>query len=211
MGKRVGFFGGTFDPPHQGHALLAQNAYHQAQLDDLLWVLTPLSPFKNYTHARLQQRIEMVELMVGSQSFSRLSRVEINRQPPYYTLETAEIIRNSLNKEDELFFVMGGDSLRYFPKWHGAGKLLHQVLNGLIVARRPGDDLDLSRTERSLPGILEKITFIDMKKLDIASSEIRTKIQRGYSVDNDLIPEVKEYIQKKHLYEKPYYLEESES
>ena len=203
MGKRVGFFGGTFDPPHCGHALLAKYAYEQGNLDQLFWVLTPLSPFKETTYTTLEQRIHMVEIMVSCQKYSSLSRVEIDRTPPYYTLDTARLLRSQLNREDELYFILGGDSLRYFPKWYGASELIFEVLDGLIVARRPGDDLDLNRTERALPGISEKLTFVNMKRLDVASSEIRTKIQQGLSVEGELIPEVVAYIQSNHLYQHP--------
>lgn len=199
--KKIGFFGGTFDPPHCGHASLAKNAYEQAGLDVLLWVVTPLSPFKNFTFATLDQRIEMLHLMIAQQPFSQLSLVEADRQPPYYTLDTAKLLRNQLTACDELYFILGGDSLRYFPKWHGAAELIHKVLSGLIVARRPGDDLDLERTESALPGISEKIHFIEMQGLIIASSEIRTKIQRGQSVQEDLVPDVLNYIHQNHLYQ----------
>lgn len=115
MGNKVGFFGGTFDPPHCGHALLAKYAYEQCGLDELLWVLTPLSPFKQTVNSTLDQRIKMVELMLACQPFSRLSRVEIEREPPYYTIKTAKLLRNQLEEDDELYFILGGDSLRYFP------------------------------------------------------------------------------------------------
>jgi nicotinate-nucleotide adenylyltransferase len=201
MKKRIGFFGGTFDPPHCGHALLAEYAYEQGNLDALLWVLTPLSPFKETTYATLDQRIAMIEMMLTYQKFSRLSRAEIDRNPPYYTLDTAKLLRSQLGAEDELYFVLGGDAMRYFPKWHGAYELIDRVLDGLIVARRPGDGLDLSRTEKAMPGISNKMTVVTMKRLPIASSEIRTKIQRGLSVEGEVVPEVFSYIQKNHLYE----------
>ncbi len=201
MRKRVGFFGGTFDPPHCGHALLAKYAYEQGNLDELLWVLTPLSPFKETTYATLDQRVAMVEMMLRYQKYSKLSRAEIDRNPPYYTLDTAKILRNQLNADDELFFVLGGDAMRYFPKWHGADELINQVLDGIIVARRPGDGLDLDRTEHAMPGISNKITVVTMKRLPIASSEIRTKIQRGLPVEGELVPEVFSFIQQNHLYE----------
>ena len=203
MGKKVGFFGGTFDPPHCGHALLAKHAVEQSQLDELLWVLTPLSPFKHKTYSTLEERIDMVERTVSCQEFSSLSRVEINREPPYYTLDTAKVLRSQLNPGDELYFILGGDSLRFFPKWHGAKELIFDVLDGLIVARRPGDNLDINRTERSMPGILQKLIFVTMSRLDIASSEIRTKIQQGLSVEGELVPEVISYIKNKNLYRNP--------
>ena len=201
MGRRIGFLGGTFDPPHCGHALLAQYAYEQANLDELWWVLTPRSPFKREVYSTLEQRIHMVELIVASQQFSYFSSVDLDREPPYYTLDTAKLLRQSLSEDDQLFFIMGGDSLRNLPKWYGAVELVHQVLDGLIVARRPGDELDLSRTEKALPGITNKTILVDMKKLDIASREIRDKIQRGLSVEGELTPEVVSYIQSNHIYQ----------
>lgn len=210
MAKRVGFFGGTFDPPHCGHALLAKYAFEQAHLDELFWVLTPRSPFKKEVYSSLEQRIDMVELVSATQTYSSVSYVDIDRQPPYYTLDTAKLIREQLADEDSLYFIMGGDSLRMFPKWHGASELVNNVLTGLIVARRPADRLDIDKVQTELPGLTEKLIFIEMESLNIASREIRTKIQQGLSVQGELIPEVVSYIQSNHLYQDLFPSEESE-
>jgi nicotinate-nucleotide adenylyltransferase len=210
MTQKVGFFGGTFDPPHCGHALLAKHACEQAELDELLWVLTPRSPFKKEQFSSLEQRIHMVELMAAHQKKSVLSTVDINRAPPYYTLETAKLIRKQLSDGDSLFFVMGGDSLRTFPKWYGASELVNDVLTGIIVARRPDDRLEASNLQQELPGLKEKLFFIEMQSLNIASREIRTKIQQGLSVQGEMLPEVVSYIQSNNIYQNPSASKESE-
>lgn len=210
MAKKVGFFGGTFDPPHCGHALLAKYAFEQAQLDELFWVLTPRSPFKKVEYSTLSQRIHMVELVVACQKYSTLSYVDIDRDPPYYTLDTAKLIRGQISEDDELYFIMGGDSLRMFPKWHGASELVNDVLTGMIIARRPGDQLDMGEVEKALPGISEKMICINMKHLNVASREIRTKILRGLPVKGEMIPEVISYIQSNQLYQNTSDPKESE-
>ena len=199
--KRVGFFGGTFDPPHQGHLILSRTAMRDMQLDVLLWVLTPQSPLKTVVFSTLDQRIEMVNLCIADEEGMALSYVDIAREPPFYTVDTARLIRQNYSQPIELFFIMGGDSLRNVVKWHRASELVFQKIDGLVVARRPGDDLDLDSLDTVMPGVLGRTHFIDMPKMAVSSYQIRNAIKEGKSVDLDLPPGVHQYIDKNHLYQ----------
>lgn len=200
MARRIGFFGGTFDPPHIGHLALAQTAFEQASLDQVLWVLTPQSPLKTTVFSTLEQRCTMVELTIKQIPYFDFSRVDIDREPPYYTVDTARYIRESFLENVSLFFIMGGDSLKNLVKWYKAKELIFERLDGLIVARRPGDELDLDALEKALPGIGGRIQFINMPALDISSFNIRTKIAQHGEINTDVIETVNAYIQEQRLY-----------
>ena len=114
---RLGIFGGTFDPPHIGHLVLASEAYHQLKLDRLLWVLTPRPPHKpNQQITALEYRIEMVQAIVEDEPTFELSRVEIDRPPPHYAVDTVEILGKRFPGA-RLIYLVGGDSLRDLPLW----------------------------------------------------------------------------------------------
>jgi len=200
LARRIGFFGGTFDPPHIGHLALAQTAFEQASLDQVLWVLTPQSPLKTTVFSTLEQRCTMVELTIKQIPYFDFSRVDIDREPPYYTVDTARYIRESFLENVSLFFIMGGDSLKNLVKWYKAKELIFERLDGLIVARRPGDELDLDALVKALPGIGGRIQFINMPALDISSFNIRTKIAQHGEINTDVIETVNAYIQEQRLY-----------
>jgi nicotinate-nucleotide adenylyltransferase len=200
MPQKVGFFGGTFDPPHLGHLSLAAHATEQMELDLLLWVLTPISPFKNQTHASLEQRIQMVKLATEGQPKSEYCSIDVKREPPYYTFDTACQIKQTLATDDKLYFLLGADSLAGLPKWYHAAELVHEYLDGLIVARRLGTALDLTLLNEQMPGIDQKISFVDMPYIDISSREIRKKKKNGKSVKHFLPSSVHDFIKKTNLY-----------
>jgi nicotinate-nucleotide adenylyltransferase len=200
MSQKMGFFGGTFDPPHLGHLFLAIHAAEQMQLDRLLWVLTPISPFKNQTHASLDQRIQMVKLAIEGQPESEYCSIDVERDPPYYTCDTARLIKQSLAPDDKLFFLLGADSLTGLPNWYHAAELVHEYLDGLIVARRPGTPLDFTKLDEQLPDIGQKISFVDMPCIDISSRDIRKNTKNGKSVRKFLPLSVYEFIKKSDLY-----------
>ena len=200
MSEKVGFFGGTFDPPHLGHLSLARYATEQMELGRLLWVLTPISPFKNQTHASLEQRIHMVKLITDELAGSEYCSIDVEREPPYYTCDTARLIKQSLPAGDALYFLLGADSLEGLPKWYHAETLVNELLDGLIVARRPGTPLDLTQLNERMPGINQKITFVDMPGIDISSRALRKRIKSGKSAKKYMPISVYQYIQESNLY-----------
>jgi nicotinate-nucleotide adenylyltransferase len=200
MSKKVGFFGGTFDPPHLGHLSLARHATEKMELDHLLWVLTPMSPFKKQTHASLDQRIHMVKLTAEELPGSEYCSIDVDREPPYYTCDTARLIKQTLAPDDKLYFLLGADSLTGLPKWYHAAELVNDYLDGLIVARRPGTALDLTLLNEQMPGIDQKISFVDMPCIDISSREIRKKIKGGKTGKKYMPPPVYQFIEESSLY-----------
>ena len=200
MPERIGIFGGTFDPPHLGHLILASEARVQLKLTRLLWVLTPVPPHKmNRPISSLDDRLAMVKLALNDQRSFELSNIEIERPGPHYTLDTVRIF-SKLYPNDDLILLLGGDSLRDLPTWHRPADLVaacHQI----GVMRRPGDSIDMDKLEAKIPGLKAKVKFVEAPLLEIASSEIRRRAARGLPFRYYLPPAVYRYIQKHHLYQ----------
>ena len=197
---KIGYFGGTFDPPHLGHLTLARTALKQMGLDQVLWVLTPLSPLKQKTFATLEQRVKMVELVVSSEDYFRLSRVDLDRTPPYYSVDTAKLIRQQYQEPIELYFILGADSLKYLPKWYRHKELIFDRLDGIIVANRLGVKIDMERLNRKVPGIKNRLNEIEMPMIDISSAKIREAISEGRDISSMVPTTVYELIQEKAIY-----------
>jgi nicotinate-nucleotide adenylyltransferase len=199
MPERIGLFGGTFDPPHLGHLILAAELRYQLGLDRLLWVLTPHSPLKEpETISQLDHRLAMVRLALRDDPDLELSTVELDRPGPHYTLDTVQTLASQFPGAD-LVLAVGGDSLRDLPKWHRLDELVAACCQ-IGVMRRPGDAVNLDALERVVPGISEKVQFVDAPLLEIASSEIRRRVGEGKPFRYYLPPAVYEYIQKNYLY-----------
>lgn len=176
--QRIGIFGGTFDPPHLGHLILAAEAFDQLKLGKLYWVLTPDPPHKRAQRLTpIEIRFQLVKAAIRNNRSFVFSRVDMDRPGPHFTLDTVKIIK-SHHPKAEIFYMIGGDSLHDFPNWHQPQELLEN-LAGLGVMRRPGDKVNLDVLEKSLPGITEKLIFIDAPLLEIASHEIRNRIYFG--------------------------------
>ncbi len=190
---RVGVFGGTFDPPHLGHLILAAEASSQMRLDKLLWVLTPDPPHKRDQHLTpIEIRFELVKLSLMDDPTFEMCRVDLDRPGPHYTLDTVKLIKQEYPGAD-VFYLIGGDSLHDYPNWHQSIELLDE-LNGLGVMRRPGDQVDMSLLESQVPGISQKIHFIEAPLLEIASHQIRRRIRQGRPFRYYVLPVVYQKI-----------------
>jgi len=193
LAMRVGVFGGTFDPPHLGHLILAAEASSQMRLDKLLWVLTPDPPHKRDQHLTpIEIRFELVKLSLMDDPTFEMCRVDLDRPGPHYTLDTVKLIKQEYPGAD-VFYLIGGDSLHDYPNWHQSIELLDE-LNGLGVMRRPGDQVDMSLLESQVPGISQKIHFIEAPLLEIASHQIRRRIRQGRPFRYYVLPVVYQKI-----------------
>jgi len=196
---RIGLFGGTFDPPHLGHLILASEARAQLHLDRLLWVLTPTPPHKlDQTITAVEHRLAMVELAIADNPAFQLSRLELERPGPHYTLDT---VRQALNENpaSDVILLIGGDSLHDLPTWHRPADLI-AACREIGVMRRLSDSADLSALERVLPGIQTKVRFVDAPLLEIASRDIRRRVAAGEPFRYYVPPSVCEYILQHNLY-----------
>jgi nicotinate-nucleotide adenylyltransferase len=195
----IGIFGGTFDPPHLGHLILGAEALEHFGLGRLLWVLTPQPPHKpERSITPLEQRHEMLRLALSDEPRFELSRIEIDRPGPHYTVDTLGLLQRQ-NPDCGLVLLLGGDSLRDLPGWKDPRKIV-ALCHTLGIMRRPNDEIELDALERILPGLSTKVHFMDVPLLEIASSEIRRRVNQKGSFRYYLHPNVYEYIQQNGLY-----------
>jgi len=198
--QRLGIFGGTFDPPHVGHLILAAEARDQLDLDCTIWVLTPDPPHKRSQNiSPLLQRLRMVELAVGEDVGFRLSHVDIERPGPHYSIDTVALLKDQY-PDRELFYLMGGDSLHDLPNWHRPHDFL-SMLDGIGVMRRPGDDIDLTELLRELPELNQKLNFVTAPLLEISAQQIRRRAREKRAFRYYLLPNIYEYIQREKVYQ----------
>lgn len=198
--KKLGLFGGTFDPPHLGHLILAAEAQHQLALDRVLWVLTPEPPHKSgQIISAWQIRMHLLEAAIGSDPSFAISRVEIDRPPPHYSFETVRLVKREY-PDVELVYLMGGDELRDLATWKQPADFL-AACDAIGVMRRPADAVDLLALERQFPGLTEKIWFLAAPLIEISASEIRRRIVSGQPVRYFLPQPVFDLILEQKLYQ----------
>ena len=198
--ERVGLFGGTFDPPHVGHLILASEAKSQLELTRVLWTVTPDPPHKqDQTITPLEHRLAMVKLAIQDEPAFELSEIELNRPGPHYTVDTIKLLAQE-NPGAEIVPIIGGDSLNDLPTWHNPKELLYAA-HWVGVMRRPGEETNLQSLERELPGISSKVHYVDAPLLEIASREIRNRVATGKPFRYYLPESVYEYIEQHQLYQ----------
>lgn len=197
---RLGIFGGTFDPPHLGHLILAEAAREQLALERVLWAVAGQSPFKvDRPISPALIRAAMVQAAIADNPAFTLSRVDLDRPAPHYTIDMLKLLGQEFPAA-EFFFLMGEDSLRDLPRWRNPQDLL--ALTKLAVLQRPEVETDLSELEVQLPGIAQRVCWIKAPQLELASSDIQRRIREGHSVRYMLPEGVKALIEREHLYKK---------
>jgi nicotinate-nucleotide adenylyltransferase len=196
---RIGVFGGTFDPPHIGHLILAEDAREQLELDLVLWVLTPYPPHKTKQKiSPVHDRMSMVLLAISGNAKFSLSRVDIDRQPPHYAVDTVALLVEK-NAKAEIVYLMGADSLNDLPTWHEPGKLV-ELCHGIGVMMRHGEVPNTHQLELQIAGLSEKLHLLETPLIEVSGSDIRHRVAAGKQF-RYLVPEkVHHYILNHILY-----------
>lgn len=195
---RLGIFGGTFDPPHLGHLILAEAAREQLGLARVLWAVAGQSPLKmDRPLSPAATRADLVRAAVADNPAFRLSRVDLDRPAPQYTVDTLRLLGQEF-PGSEFFFLMGEDSLRDLARWRDPLEVIR--LTWLAVSQRPGTEADLSELESQVPGVSARVCWITAPQLEIASSDIQRRIREGRSVRYMLPPGVSAIIDREKLY-----------
>jgi nicotinate-nucleotide adenylyltransferase len=195
---RLGVIGGTFDPPHYGHLVLAENAAVQLELARVLFVPAgqpPHKPDQPITPAR--HRVAMVEFAVADNAAFRLSRVDVERPGPHYTVDMLGILKET-HPGATFFFLIGGDSLSDFVNWRDPAGILEQAQLG--VMQRPGWETDLTSLQEALPGIEERLTWLDAPHLEISGTDLRRRVAEGLPIRYLVPPSIEHYVRKHRLY-----------
>lgn len=188
MARRIAILGGTFDPVHVGHLILAVCARDQLVCDEVLLIPNRRSPLKEPGPvASFAHRLAMLRCAVGDTPRLRVSDIEGRRDSPSYTVDTLATLRET-SPDDELFLIVGGDAMRDFAHWYEAERV--QQLAQIAVVRRHGD----------IPHDDRIASIIDMPRIDISASDIRARIARDDRIDFLTPAPVIAYIQEHHLY-----------
>lgn len=188
---RIGIYGGSFDPPHIGHLIVAEQVRDQFRLDRLIWVPGYIPPHKQ-DHALMDagHRLAMVELATSRNPGFEVSRIEIERQGISFTVDTLEQISTD-NPGAELFLVLGGDSYAAFESWYEPDRI--RQLARLIVYNRNGASFNEENEEG--------VSFADGPLIEISSTLVRNAIRSGKSIRYMVTEGVFSYIEANGLYD----------
>ena len=194
----IGVLGGTFDPIHIGHLIVAEEARMKLGLTEVLFVPAGqpwLKQDRDITQAG--HRVEMVHRGIADNPHFKLDTLEVDRPGPSYSVDTLASLQDQLGSEASLFFILGRDTLAGLPLWKEPRKLVEMCR--LVVAPRLGSK-DLKRLQAEIPGLLDRTIQLDMPLIGISSSEIRQRVIRGLSVRYLVPPGVEEYIREQGIY-----------
>ncbi len=194
---RLGLYGGTFDPIHLGHLILAEQCREACRLDRVWLIATGSPPHKMGGRTSVLHRLEMVRIAIAGHPSFEASEIEALGPGPHYSVETVEAIHRE-RPDDELFFLIGADSLADLPTWREPDRIAQ--LATIVVVNRPGiEEGDPSRTTNLGIG-MKPMRWVTIPPIGIASSEIRRRIAEGRSI-RYLVPRgVEAYIETHGLY-----------
>ena len=173
---RVGVLGGTFDPPHLAHLVLAAAARRVLRLDRVVFVPAG-DPWRKADRAvtQAQTRLRLVEAAAAALPWAEVSAIEVDRDGPTYTLDTFEELATA-EPAAAWWFLLGEDALADLPHWHESERLVERVHFGL--AQRPGAE-PAAATLEALPGLADRVDLVPMPALDVSASELRRRVARG--------------------------------
>jgi nicotinate-nucleotide adenylyltransferase len=190
---RLGILGGTFDPIHLGHLIVAEIARRLLRLDEVVFVPARVPPHKGSVATSPDRRFRMADLATTDNPGFRVSDVEIRREGPSYTIDTLRALRAEGPAGTEHFLLMGADSARDLASWKDHEVLLEE--STVAVLGRPGV------TESDLPpGLEDRVTFLDTPLVEISSTEIRRLVRRGESIRYLVTDPVESFIRSEGLY-----------
>lgn len=192
MKKRVGIMGGTFNPIHNGHLMIAEQAREQVSLDEIWFMPARIPPHKQDKGiASVEHRMNMVKLAIADHPQFSLTTIELEREGPSYTVDTMEYLTRCY-PDHSFFFIVGGDMLAILPKWHRIDELVQLVQ--FIGFDRPGSSFDITK-------IAARITYVTLPKWEISSTFIREMANHQQSLRYLVPPPVESYIKEHKLYE----------
>lgn len=197
----TGILGGTFDPIHFGHLAIAEEARHRLELSRVVFVPAGQPWLKvNREITPAEHRKKMIELAISGKPYFELSTVEIERQGPSYTVDTLYDLQKNLGMKVKLFLILGWDSLNELPKWHNPADLL-KICRLVAFTRTTSNPPNLESLEVSVPGVKNSTVLLDMKPVDISSTDIRMRVTKGLSIRGLVPDQVEKYIREHKLYQ----------
>lgn len=188
--KRIGLFGGSFDPIHLGHIAILKSFLYSGYIDEVWVLVNPNPPHKHVLDANYSDRLRMVQMATKDINECLVSRIEEDLPTPNYSYKTIDFVVNHLGYS-EVFFCLGSDSIESFKTWKYYEKILDRVM--LLVAQR--------RADFKLPKYLKsKAIVVEHELVEVSSTDLREKLQQGKSSDEQLHSSTIEYISTHNLY-----------
>jgi nicotinate-nucleotide adenylyltransferase len=201
--RHIGLLGGTFDPIHYGHLVIAEEVWSVLHLDEMVFIPAGQPPHKpGYNITPAQDRVAMLELAIASNPHFAISLVDVERSGPSYTVETLHQLRKEWGTNTALYFVIGWDSLEELPTWYDPIGILEQ-LTYLVAVRRPGYVEEPGYTEyleARLPGIKQRLLVIPVPQLAISATDLRQRVAEGRPITYQTPESVERYIAEHGLY-----------
>lgn len=199
--RKIGLMGGTFNPIHIAHLILAENAYREHGLDEIVFLPNGIPPHKRNAHiAPDDDRLAMVRLAVEGVPYFSVSDMEMVREGLSYSSDTLQELR-STHPDCEYYFIMGGDSIEQFETWHRPDI----ILANCIVLAAIREQSDEEEFDRQIASLCQKygadIRKLSIPRLDLSSSEIRQRVRKGMSVRFMVPQAVLDYMTEKGLYQ----------
>ena len=196
----IGVLGGTFDPIHNGHLIIAEDARFKLGLERVLFVPAGEPWIKGHMSiASGAHRLEMVRLSIAANPHFIVSTVDLDRASPSYTEDTLDDLRRDLGEGVNLYFIVGVDALAEFPTWRHPERIVQMC--HLVAVKRPGSlDVNVESLEQRMPGIENRIISLDNPLIDISSTDIRRRIAAGLPITNLVPTSVEQYIVEHALY-----------
>ena len=186
--KKVGLLGGTFDPPHYGHLLIAEEVHRTLDLDEVWFIPSQEPPHKEKARTPARYRVKMVEAAIESNSHFRLHSIEVERSGKSYTIDTVKALKEN-NPETAFFFIIGADMVEYLPNWYKIEELISLV--EFIGVKRPDHELHSPYSVKE----------VEVPAVDISSTMIRERLQTGTTARYLVTDPVLQVIKENHLYE----------
>jgi len=197
---RVGVFGGTFDPIHLGHLAVARSIQSTLNLDKVIFVPAGQPWLKAGTLvSSVKDRVEMLRLALARRRAFELSTIEADKTGPSYTVDTIEKLKKQLGSNADLFFLLGSDALMDIAKWKEPQRLVR--LCQLVAFARPGFGLPtMEALETAVPGVSQRVVFLEVPQVNIRATDIRRRVAEGRSVQRLVPRAVERYILEHGLY-----------
>ncbi len=187
---RIGIFGGTFNPIHIGHLILAQEIQVKLRLDKVVFIPVFLPPHKkSISLANARHRYKMINLAIKGKSSFEVSDIELKRKGKSYSIDTLKTLKRIFGERAKFFFITGSDSLIELSSWKKVNEIFE--LSQFVIARRPGF---------TIKGVPIGTKIIDITQIDVSSSAIRKKIKKSVPIDYLVPKSVIDYISKERLY-----------
>lgn len=196
--RKIGIMGGTFNPIHLGHLMIAEEAREHFGLEKVIFIPSYITPNKDVYGATVEQRLEMTRLAVCDNPFFMVSDMEIRRKGCSYTIDTLLSLKKTYGESCELYFISGTDTIQDLPNWYEPEKILR--ICEFVGATRPDGSALIDNIITHFGELGKHIHKLEVPTMELSSTELRYRLQHGLSVRYLLPRRVRDYIIKNEVY-----------